>query len=514
MSRAARRDHRRNNGLRCCRRPSRHCKAMRWRLWLLSLILWAYVGLLIIYSRWRTALSRRPAPRPVKNIQVLPEPFVSPESSASAPPPPPPPRKGKPKTAKPPPPPPPPPWPPTPPPDARPRTKAFPILMLAHARPDKLERTLQSLLAVRQVDRSQVFVVQDGKDRAVEARVRELGLKHVRARPAPSADNGAAKVAAAYKWALSHAFDFLTRDEALVVVEDDLLFAPDLMEWFLFGWSAMRADASLWCVSAWHDNSALRPRARAEEGAAHASTSPASAGCSRGSFTRRSSRRSGRTSTGTTGCVGDGVQDLEGPRVRRARGRRAPSTTATSAPSWTRRSTTATSPTLRSTPTAPSRRRRSGPPSSPTPWRPPHTRRGSAPRSAPPRRSAPTATGCCRSAATAAPTARRRARSGTRRSRAARRREALRRGRRVCRHLARDAPRRPQGRPRAVVRRPPPLPRQHEGGPPTRPSPYKDLAPKKEAVFATADAFAIAVRRFEAKHGRSPRGHCRAVRDT
>ena len=102
--------------------------------------------------------------------------------------------------------------------------------MLAHARPDKLERTLQSLLAVRQVDRSQVFVVQDGKDRAVEALVRELGLKHVRARPAPSADNGAAKVAAAYKWALSHAFDFLTRDEALIVVEDDLLFAPDLME--------------------------------------------------------------------------------------------------------------------------------------------------------------------------------------------------------------------------------------------------------------------------------------------
>ena len=51
-------------------------------------------------------------------------------------------------------------------------------------------------------------------------------------------------------------------------------------------------------------------------------------------------------------------------------------------------------------------------------------------------------------------------------------------------------------------------------GPPTRPSPYKDLAPKKEAIFATADAFTIAVRRFEAKHGRSPRGHCRAVRDT
>ena len=38
------------------------------------------------------------------------------------------------------------------------------------------------------------------------------------------------------------------------MVEDDLLFSPDLMEYFLAGWHVQRADPTLWCTSAWHDN--------------------------------------------------------------------------------------------------------------------------------------------------------------------------------------------------------------------------------------------------------------------
>jgi len=61
-------------------------------------------------------------------------------------------------------------------------------------------------------------------------------------------------VAKAYGYALSTAFDDLTEDEALLVVEDDLLFSPDLMEYMLAGWHVMKADPTLWCVSAWNDN--------------------------------------------------------------------------------------------------------------------------------------------------------------------------------------------------------------------------------------------------------------------
>lgn len=46
----------------------------------------------------------------------------------------------------------------------------------------------------------------------------------------------------------------LTDDEAVIVVEDDLFFSPDLMEFFLAGYHVLRADPSLWCVSAWNDN--------------------------------------------------------------------------------------------------------------------------------------------------------------------------------------------------------------------------------------------------------------------
>jgi hypothetical protein len=158
---------------------------------------------------------------------------------------------------------PPPPSPTPPPPPAyassEPRTAPFPVLMLAHKRPARLNRTLSSLLAVRGLDRSQVFVVQDGGDAAVSRLVKAAGLHLVRGRKrdaglAGRRVEGGALVARAYRRALSLAFDELTTDEALLVVEDDLLFAPDLMEYMLAGWSVQRADPTLWCVSAWNDN--------------------------------------------------------------------------------------------------------------------------------------------------------------------------------------------------------------------------------------------------------------------
>ena len=52
----------------------------------------------------------------------------------------------------------------------------------------------------------------------------------------------------------STAFDVLTSGDALIVVEDDMLFSPDLMDFFLAGYHVMRGDRTLWCVSAWNDN--------------------------------------------------------------------------------------------------------------------------------------------------------------------------------------------------------------------------------------------------------------------
>ena len=139
------------------------------------------------------------------------------------------------------------------------RTTAFPMVMLAHERPDRLNVTLQSLDAVRGIDRSKVFIVQDGYDERVAALVRAHGLHLVQL---PALDDGSddanrrgSRIAAAYKRALSLTFDELVPDEeAVVVIEDDLLFSPDLMEYMLAGYAVLRVDPSLWCVSAWNDN--------------------------------------------------------------------------------------------------------------------------------------------------------------------------------------------------------------------------------------------------------------------
>jgi len=136
-----------------------------------------------------------------------------------------------------------------------PRTAPFPVMLLAHARPEQLNETLASLLAVRGLNASRLYVMQDGTNAQVSAAVRARGLPLV-ALPAQDGtgdDKSGSSIARAYGAALSKAFE-LSGDEALLVVEDDLLFSPDLMEYFLAGYHVLKADPSLWCVSAWNDN--------------------------------------------------------------------------------------------------------------------------------------------------------------------------------------------------------------------------------------------------------------------
>ena len=222
---------------------------------------------------------------------------------------------------------------------------------------------------------------------------------------------------------------------------------------------------------------------------------------------------------GPLDAVGAGVQDLEGPRVRRARG-------AAHLPQRQRRHLhgPGARPLLRRH-CAQHRRRARGwppagwPPSSATPWK--RRIRGEAFRAAlgaARDRSAPTATGCCRSAATAAPTARRRARSGARRQ-AARHdlgRSSSTRSPSLSASGTRcaAAPGRASTSCGAAAAASTSSRRWRRRS--ARPSPYKDLAPKKEATSSRGRRGADAVRgRFEAKHGRRRRrGHCRAVRDT
>eukprot|EP00095_Tigriopus_kingsejongensis_P000546 snap_masked-scaffold212_size255419-processed-gene-1.10 protein:Tk00546 transcript:snap_masked-scaffold212_size255419-processed-gene-1.10-mRNA-1 annotation:"alpha- -mannosyl-glycoprotein 2-beta-n-acetylglucosaminyltransferase" len=61
------------------------------------------------------------------------------------------------------------------------------------------------------------------------------------------------KIARHYGWALNYTFHAL-KYEQVIVVEDDLEVAPDFFEYFEATLPILRADPSLFCVSAWNDN--------------------------------------------------------------------------------------------------------------------------------------------------------------------------------------------------------------------------------------------------------------------
>ena len=96
------------------------------------------------------------------------------------------------------------------------------------------------------MSKEQILVVQDGRDRAVEQVVRQAGLNLVQNTedgPRRGRD-GAARIATHYRFSLTQAFstgpgspfsgkDWPSPPPCAIVVEDDLLFSPDFLEYVI-----------------------------------------------------------------------------------------------------------------------------------------------------------------------------------------------------------------------------------------------------------------------------------------
>ncbi|XP_061764288.1 alpha-1,3-mannosyl-glycoprotein 2-beta-N-acetylglucosaminyltransferase b [Nerophis ophidion] len=78
-------------------------------------------------------------------------------------------------------------------------------------------------------------------------------LTDIRVRPEHRKFQGYYKIARHYHWALNQVFNTFSQS-TVVIVEDDLEVAPDFFEYFRALYPILRADPSLWCVSAWNDN--------------------------------------------------------------------------------------------------------------------------------------------------------------------------------------------------------------------------------------------------------------------
>jgi len=150
--------------------------------------------------------------------------------------------------------------------DARFKPERFPIGVVAYNRPELLRESLASLLAVPGVAASRVTVYQDGTDAAVRLAAVNAGVavkQHLDNQNAEGQE-GAMQIARHYKWVFQNLFAANPGAEYAIVVEDDMLFAPDFLSFFVQLAPMYERDASVYCISSWNDNGqegmALDPR--------------------------------------------------------------------------------------------------------------------------------------------------------------------------------------------------------------------------------------------------------------
>jgi GNT-I family/Glycosyltransferase family 18 len=136
---------------------------------------------------------------------------------------------------------------------------SFPIGVVAYNRPDVLKSCLGSLLQLEGINIAggQVTVYQDGTDAAVAATARSfpgVQLNQQVRTPEDALKEGAQRIAEHYKHTLSHLFDSNPDAKYVIVVEDDMVFAPDFLKYFARLAHLYEVDDSIYCISSWNDN--------------------------------------------------------------------------------------------------------------------------------------------------------------------------------------------------------------------------------------------------------------------
>ena len=134
------------------------------------------------------------------------------------------------------------------------------IVVLTHSREQYLRPTLQALLRLSGINEFTVYVSCDdspNREQLLKA-AGELGIPathHWRATPASSqyASAPLAKIAHHFKYVFEQAFTNYGHSH-LILLEDDLVPAPDFLSLFRSTAHLLDQDPTLWCVSAWNDN--------------------------------------------------------------------------------------------------------------------------------------------------------------------------------------------------------------------------------------------------------------------
>jgi alpha-1,3-mannosyl-glycoprotein beta-1,2-N-acetylglucosaminyltransferase len=137
------------------------------------------------------------------------------------------------------------------------------LLIICANRPEYLQKTLEAVAKYRPVELP-IFVSQDGSDSKVEKLIKgtflhlqlsspDVQFIHKQHHGEGSYENGYFRLAAHYKWALDEAFR-LPNVQRVIILEEDLVIAPDFFELFAATAGLLDSDPNLLAVSAWNDN--------------------------------------------------------------------------------------------------------------------------------------------------------------------------------------------------------------------------------------------------------------------
>lgn len=134
----------------------------------------------------------------------------------------------------------------------------IPILVIACKRPEYLSRCLDSVLKYRPMTAETFFPIIVSQDCNTDSVSSLLNSKYSSSvirimQPNLSPLHGYEAIARHYKWALDQVFTKLGF-ESVIILEEDMEVSPDFFEYFLAGYTLLKKDPTLWCISAWNDN--------------------------------------------------------------------------------------------------------------------------------------------------------------------------------------------------------------------------------------------------------------------
>eukprot|EP01006_Ploeotia_vitrea_P040814 TRINITY_DN66462_c7_g2_i2.p1 TRINITY_DN66462_c7_g2~~TRINITY_DN66462_c7_g2_i2.p1 ORF type:complete len:790 (+),score=421.03 TRINITY_DN66462_c7_g2_i2:26-2395(+) len=140
----------------------------------------------------------------------------------------------------------------------------FPIGVVAHKRAALLRRSLESLTSLKGLrkfdpehaeETTQITVYQDGDHEAVKRVVDQFPNVRLKQNVyKPRASDGAISIAKHYKFTLSNLFNSNPLAEYAIVVEEDMVFSPDFLQYFSQTAHLYEDDPTVYCITTWNDN--------------------------------------------------------------------------------------------------------------------------------------------------------------------------------------------------------------------------------------------------------------------